>query len=181
MPDFDAGIATARAPLAGMTPVDRFAAELRRAGGRVFTDPGALASWLLERESTRGYCDPGVLEHLGGRFSSPLVLETTFDRSRIDTYGFAITRAAGAIAETGSIVMNDATTSTRLGALAPWIHIAVVQSSDVLATVADAIRALGDDPYVLWCTGPSKTADVEGILIEGVHGPGEQVALLVPS
>jgi L-lactate utilization protein LutC len=25
---------------------------------------------------------------------------------------------------------------------------------------------------------PSKTADVEGILIAGVHGPGEQVALI---
>jgi L-lactate utilization protein LutC len=34
-------------------------------------------------------------------------------------------------------------------------------------------------PNIIWCTGPSKTADVEGILIEGVHGPGEQIALLV--
>jgi len=32
---------------------------------------------------------------------------------------------------------------------------------------------------VIWCTGPSKTADVEGILIEGVHGPGQQIALVV--
>ena len=36
----------------------------------------------------------------------------------------------------------------------------------------------GDSPNIMWCTGPSKTADVEGILIEGVHGPGEQIALL---
>ncbi len=42
----------------------------------------------------------------------------------------------------------------------------------------DGIAALGDDPNVIFCTGPSKTADVEGILIEGVHGPGEQVALI---
>ena len=45
--------------------------------------------------------------------------------------------------------------------------------------MATAIAALGDDPNVIFCTGPSKTADVEGILIEGVHGPGEQVALIV--
>ena len=46
-------------------------------------------------------------------------------------------------------------------------------------TDGDASNALGDSPNIIWCTGPSKTADVEGILIEGVHGPGEQIALLV--
>ena len=38
---------------------------------------------------------------------------------------------------------------------------------------------LGNDPNTIWVTGPSKTADVEGILIEGVHGPGAQIALLL--
>jgi len=41
------------------------------------------------------------------------------------------------------------------------------------------VTSLGTDPNVIWVTGPSKTADVEGILIEGVHGPGEQIAWLV--
>ena len=41
------------------------------------------------------------------------------------------------------------------------------------------VAALGPSRNILWATGPSKTADVEGILIEGVHGPGEQVALFV--
>jgi L-lactate dehydrogenase complex protein LldG len=36
-----------------------------------------------------------------------------------------------------------------------------------------------DDPNIIWVTGPSKTADVEGILIQGVHGPGVQGCLLV--
>jgi L-lactate dehydrogenase complex protein LldG len=36
-----------------------------------------------------------------------------------------------------------------------------------------------DDPNIIWVTGPSKTADVEGILIQGVHGPGVQACLLV--
>ena len=43
----------------------------------------------------------------------------------------------------------------------------------------DGIAALGDDPNTIWVTGPSKTADVEGILIQGVHGPGIQIALIV--
>ncbi len=82
------------------------------------------------------------------------------------------------MAETGSLILDDATTSSRLAALAPWIHIAVLAPERILPDVGTAIAALGDDPNVIFCTGPSKTADVEGILIEGVHGPGEQVALI---
>ena len=49
----------------------------------------------------------------------------------------------------------------------------------LFSDLPQAVAALGDDPNIIWCTGPSKTADVEGILIEGVHGPGVQIALVV--
>ncbi|MBI2497314.1 MAG: hypothetical protein HYV75_05125, partial [Opitutae bacterium] len=45
--------------------------------------------------------------------------------------------------------------------------------------IPTALAAHPADPKIVWVTGPSKTADVEGILIEGVHGPGTQVALLL--
>jgi L-lactate dehydrogenase complex protein LldG len=76
------------------------------------------------------------------------------------------------------VILGDATTSRRLSTIAPWVHVAVLRRADIRRTIAEAIGGLGDDPYVVWCTGPSKTADVEGILISGVHGPGEQVVLL---
>ena len=117
-----------------------------------------------------------------GRAPSPLTFEDQASnfRARIDDYRFGVTRAVGAIAETGTIILDDAHTSRRLAALAPWIHVAVFGPAQIHAHVIDAIAALGDDPNVIWCTGPSKTADVEGILIErGVHGPGEQIALVI--
>jgi L-lactate dehydrogenase complex protein LldG len=159
--------------------VTTFVQQLTKAGGRAFTDPRALGRWLAERGSVRGFCDPLLVAELASSLPRELTLETKLVRGRIDEYGFGITRATGAIAETGTLILDDATTCCRLGALAPWIHIAVVRPSAIHLRVADAIRALGADPYVVWCTGPSKTADVEGILIEGVHGPGEEVALIV--
>jgi len=177
-PDFADDVATARPARGGKTSMEAFAEQLALARGRLFTDARALAVCLRAEGATRGYCDPALLDDLGPRVSPPLALDVTLDRTRIDDYAFGITRAAGAIAETGTVILNDATTSRRLGALAPWIHVAVVEAADIHRTVADAIRALGTDPYVVWCTGPSKTADVEGILIEGVHGPGEQVVLV---
>jgi L-lactate dehydrogenase complex protein LldG len=160
--------------------VARFRERLESVRGRSFTDPAALGAWLKEQVATRGYCDPALAGWLAPALGAGLTLETTLDRARIDDYRFGITRARGAIAETGSIILDDATTTTRLGALAPWIHVAVVAPDRILPDVGRAIAALGADPNVIFCTGPSKTADVEGILIEGVHGPGEQVALIVP-
>lgn len=160
-------------------PAHDFAAAVARAGGRVFVDPSLLVQWLVERRDVRGYCDPSVAPDVRLSLSRGLVLETKLDRRRLDEYRFGVTRAAGAIAETGTVILDETTSSSRLAALAPWIHVAVVDADTIRSRVVDAVGALGGDPYVVWCTGPSKTADVEGILIEGVHGPGEQVVLLV--
>jgi L-lactate dehydrogenase complex protein LldG len=83
------------------------------------------------------------------------------------------------IAETGTIILKDRDTTNRLAALAPWVHIAVGHSDSIHRTLLDAIDAFGDDPNIVMVTGPSKTADVEGIMIEGVHAPGEQILLRI--
>jgi L-lactate dehydrogenase complex protein LldG len=158
--------------------VDRFREQLVAAGGRAFMDAATLASWLADQRLLHGYCDADLLPMLDEAFRS-FEIESRFARERIDEYGFGITQAAGAIAETGSLILLDRPESRRLAAIAPWVHIAVVERSRIHRDVADAIAALGDEPSVLWCTGPSKTADIEGILIQGVHGPGEQVAWIV--
>ena len=184
LPDYPHDIAVARAApgkSAATSLVDHFSQRLRSVRGQVFQDPRALGAWLGAQGATRGVCDPTLLPTVAAWFGPGFALETMPDRARIDDYKFGITRAAGAIAETGTLILNDAGTSSRLAALAPWIHIAVLDASQIHAHVGDAIAALGDDPNVIWCTGPSKTADVEGILIEGVHGPGEQIALILTS
>ena len=179
LPTFDASVAIARHAQAMPDLVAAFTQALEAVHGRAFRDPTALAAWLRTKEATLGYVDPEVLAALGPAFATELTLETSFSRARVDDYHFGITRAAGAIAESGTIILDDRSTPVRLAALAPWIHIAVVPRSRIHACIPDAISALGDDPNIIWCTGPSKTADVEGILIEGVHGPGEQVAFIV--
>jgi L-lactate dehydrogenase complex protein LldG len=180
LPDYPADVALSLGAQIPGDAVARFCERLHAVGGRSFTDPAALAAWLVVQRATRGYCDPVLAASLAPAFATAITLETTFDRDRVDDYQFGITRGRAAIAETGSLILDDTTTASRLGALAPWIHIAVVSRGRILPDVAAAIAALGDDPNIIFCTGPSKTADVEGILIEGVHGPGEQVALIQP-
>lgn len=179
LPQYDADIAVLRNLIAGRDLVELFAERAKRVNGLVLTDPRALVEHLSAGGWRRGYCDPVVWPKIATAFGPEFTIEHEFDRTRVDDYAFGITRAAGAIAESGTIILNDATTSRRLGALAPWVHVAVVERATVFGDISQAVAALGDDRNVVWCTGPSKTADVEGILIEGVHGPGAEIALVV--
>jgi L-lactate dehydrogenase complex protein LldG len=179
MPFYDSELSVLQQTVAGREPVELLAERMKRVNAQLFTAATDVVEQLRRGGWMRGYCDPTLWPQLAASFGPDFSVEPEFDRTRVDDYAFGITRAAGAIAETGTIILNDATTSQRLAALAPWVHIAVVERATVFRTVPEAIAALGSDRNVIWCTGPSKTADVEGILIEGVHGPGVQIALVV--
>lgn len=177
-PEYDPQIAVQRKVVEGRDPLEAFRERLTALKGVVLTEAEELAARLRAGGWTRGYCDPELWPRLAPYFAG-FQVETEFDRARVDDYAFGITRAAGAVAENGTVVLDDATTSRRLGALAPWVHVAVVFRDQIHRDVPAAVAALGSDPNVVWCTGPSRTADVEGILIVGVHGPGVQMALVL--
>lgn len=179
MPDYTTEVAVLRQMLGNRDLVTVFSERIARVNGVALTDPAALVARLRENKWLHGYCDPALWPALSPHFGPDFKVETTYDRKRVDDYTFGITRAAGAIAESGTIVLNDTTSSRRLGALTPWVHIAVVERAKIYTDLPQAVASLGTDTNVVWVTGPSKTADVEGILIEGVHGPGVQIALVV--
>jgi L-lactate dehydrogenase complex protein LldG len=166
-----------RAPGPGDDRVRHFSKQLTNASGRWADSWAKLAEILQAEASPRGYCAPEFLALLEEVWPE-VQAETTFDRQRVDDYSFGITPAWGAIAETGTLILTDGSSPSRLAALAPWVHVAVIPPERIFDTVDDAIAALPDDPSVIFATGPSKTADIEGILIEGVHGPGRQLAIL---
>jgi L-lactate dehydrogenase complex protein LldG len=157
-----------------------FSRNFKAVNGKAMDSVDELAEFLKSSAQTHGYCDPALFDAVGSKLAAAgLTVETAYDRERYDDYQFGVTRATGAIAESGTIIIDDDRTSHRLAALSPWVHVAVLEKSEIHRTIPEAIAAFGESPNIIWCTGPSKTADVEGILIEGVHGPGEQIALLV--
>ncbi|MEO6846659.1 MAG: LUD domain-containing protein [Chthoniobacterales bacterium] len=178
-PDYPNDVARSAPHLQEENPLENFRKNFETAHGIFFDTVSKLKEYLLKENFRVGFCDPALLDIFHSALAPEIELTTTFDRSRIDVCAFGITRAAGAIAETGTIILNDETTCTRLGALAPWVHVAIISPKLIHETIGDAISALGKDPNTIWATGPSKTADVEGILIEGVHGPGVQACLFI--
>ena len=156
----------------------QFADKLTFASARYYDEVSAMTEFLKEEGSTFGYCDPALATLFDG--IEGIRFDTEYDEAKINEYTFGITKASAAIAESGTIMLRDQDSSDRLGALAPWIHIAVIKEADIVGTIGEAIERFGDDPSIIFATGPSKTADVEGILIEGVHGPGIQIGLVIP-
>ncbi|HVT71737.1 MAG TPA: LUD domain-containing protein [Lacunisphaera sp.] len=178
LPDWESELVVMRQARGVVDPWTLFAERLRGVNGTPLTAVAELVALLDRGGWRRGYCDPQLWPRLAPAFPAGFAVETAFDRARVDDFSFGITRATAAIAETGTLVLTDTGTTSRLAALAPWVHVAVLTRADIFIDVPQAVAALPKDPNVIWVTGPSKTADVEGILIEGVHGPGVQVALL---
>ena len=95
-----------------------------------------------------------------------------------------ITGVHAALAETGTLVCCSDACHSRGLSLVPPIHIAIVRSGDVLPDMIDYwSRMRADDlpSSQVLITGPSKTADIEGMLVTGVHGPGQVHVLLAES
>lgn len=87
-----------------------------------------------------------------------------------------ITGAEYALADTGTLVVMSAT-EARLASLLPPVHIAVIESGCILSGLDELLTREpmpGDrTASMVLITGPSRTADIEQILVRGVHGPGE--------
>ena len=113
LPQYDGDIAVMRKMIAGRDLVELFAERIKKVNGLAFTDPAALAAHLRAGGWLRGYCDPALWPQLAPHFGADFTIEHEFDRARVDDYAFGITRAAAAIAESGTVVLNDATTSRR--------------------------------------------------------------------
>lgn len=86
-----------------------------------------------------------------------------------------VTDVRWAIAETGSLVVGSSPTHGRMLSLAPPVHVAIVQPGQIVPDLLDVMRLLqvhGAGSGTTLITGPSKTSDIEGNLVIGVHGPG---------
>ncbi|MGH9116650.1 MAG: LutC/YkgG family protein [Acidimicrobiales bacterium] len=93
-----------------------------------------------------------------------------------------VTGATIGIAATGSLVQASAPSGGRTASLLPTAHLCVIREEQLVATTRDAIRWVADEgesSNVVFVTGPSRSADIEQLLVTGVHGPTTVDVVLV--
>lgn len=97
-----------------------------------------------------------------------------FTAQQVDQMEGLISGCTVAIAETGSIVLQNASAQgPRILSLVPDYHLCIVFANQIVATVPEAFTKLAATTTLptTFISGPSATADIEMTRIKGVHGP----------
>lgn len=82
-----------------------------------------------------------------------------------------ITEADYLLAETGTLVLKSSVQQPRAVSLVPRIHLAIVRPVLLRADMHQVFAETKESHYLVFITGPSRTADIELTVTLGVHGP----------
>jgi L-lactate dehydrogenase complex protein LldG len=149
--------------------LDAFKVSLHRMGG-MFLDPPAagdiLAPVRAKIADAKIVCSM-VSEITGNQDIADL--GALRDQTDVD---FAIVRTSFAVAETGSVLLSDADLRVNAVAYLAQHLIVLLDPADIVVNLHHAYRRpeFRDKHYACFHTGPSATADIEGVLIHGAQG-----------
>jgi L-lactate dehydrogenase complex protein LldG len=160
--------------------LERFKAGILRMGGKIAEPPAdaPLAAFV------RALFAPGAL------FASATT-EVAGDRdlravrkpASLDDVDVGIVRAVFGVAETGSVWLTNRELVVDSLAFLSQHLVVLLDTATIVPSMHDAYRqrAQFDARYGVFMTGPSATADIEGVLIHGAQGIRSLTVVLTPS
>lgn len=107
-----------------------------------------------------------ILASLGVELVSP-----TADKHEMALCDLGITEADYLLPETGTLVLTSSAEKPRAVSLLPRIHLAIVRPEMLRPDLHQVFAEAKDRNYLVFITGPSRTADIELTVTLGVHGP----------
>jgi L-lactate dehydrogenase complex protein LldG len=174
----------------GEDPYERFRFELEDVAGTCErVDPGDVPAAVAAAVARTGATRVALAADLGdlaGPVRAALEAagadvadygEAAADRAALGALEATVTGCALAVAATGSIATSAAT--GRAAALVAENHICVVRSEQLVGGLADALRRRPPGSVLAFQSGPSRTADIEKVLILGMHGPRSTHVIVV--
>lgn len=166
------------------SPEQRFRTALEAHGGRarMVDGPEDLDDLLTEVIDTHGIRTAVVTDEPHATPVASLLRERSVETRTFDTPESAqcdlgVTGAVAAIARTGTVVLDAARAGGRSASLLPDVHLVLCPATRLVDEPSELWRTLphrypdGLPSQLVLATGPSKSADIEGALIVGVHGP----------
>ena len=96
---------------------------------------------------------------------------------QLEAVDAGITQCDMLVAQTGSVVVTSRSAGGRALSVLPPHHVVLARRSQLVADMPEAFAKLADlypdgyPSFLSFITGPSRTGDIERILVLGAHGP----------
>jgi L-lactate dehydrogenase complex protein LldG len=156
----------------------RFTAALERMGGTVAEPPAGMAldAFIKHRFPQARVCCSATPEVYGNR-----ELATVIHPRDLEDVDIGVVRAAFGVAETGSVWLSERELRVNaLGFLSQHL-VVLLDPKAIVEGLQEAYSQPGfrEARYCVLMTGPSATADIEGVLVRGAQGIRSLTVILV--
>jgi len=158
------------------------AAELR-ADFNLVSSAAELVAQLGKLRDAEGWkkiaTHPGELTGVATRLLQiPVYLARRgYDVNEMEQCDAGITECDALVAQTGSVVVTSRSTGGRALTVLPPHHVVIARREQVVADLPEAFALVKAEyganypSMISFITGPSRTGDIERILVLGAHGP----------
>lgn len=146
-------------------------AELGEAIGQQAGCPLVLADhpWLRRAVSSLPQCLQNCCSFYDPR--EPLL------PAQVDT---AVLVGLAAVPETGSVLLAAGPQAAWRLSLCPRLLVVVIPAAQAALSLAAALALTAQESLVSWLTGPSRTADIEKVLVLGAQGAAVLTVIIAP-
>ncbi|MEI6712195.1 MAG: LUD domain-containing protein [Verrucomicrobiota bacterium] len=115
-----------------------------------------------------------------------IFVDDGYDKNALEASDAGLTECELLVAQTGSVCVTGPSSGGRVLSVLPPHHVVIARRSQIVTDLSEAYASLAAkyrDNYpsmISFITGPSRTGDIERILVLGAHGPKRLTILLLP-
>jgi L-lactate dehydrogenase complex protein LldG len=168
--------------------------EVLRTEFRECASPEAAAQHLAALAQEHGWqrlalhagaLTEAVAAHLPGTITQ-LRLESGYAKNDLEACDAGLTECEALVAQTGSVCVTARSSGGRALSVLPPHHVVIASRAQMVPDLAAAYERLaekyatGYPSFISFISGPSRTGDIERILVLGAHGPKKLTVLLLP-
>ncbi len=112
--------------------------------------------------------------------------EAGYDKNALEACDAGLTECESLIAQTGSVCVTSRSSGGRALSVLPPHHVVIARRAQLLPDLTAAYEQLSAKygaalpSFISFISGPSRTGDIERILVLGAHGPKWLTVLLLP-
>jgi len=123
---------------------------------------------------------------VGGVELPALMTNQPYDVNELEQCDAGVTECDALVAQTGSVLLTSFSAGGRALSVLPPHHVVLARENQLLADLPAAFALLhrkyasNYPSFISFTTGPSRTGDIERILVLGAHGPKKLTIFLVP-